>query len=144
MKKIINGKMYDTDKATALGYDTSGGTPRDFSWWKETLYQKRTGEFFLHGEGGPMTRYAESCGQNSWGYGERIMPLNVEAAREWAEVHLDTGTYEEIFGIVGEDLTKKIVTYSLPVSTIEKLKRAAAAEGISLSEAVTRAIEKLY
>lgn len=59
-------------------------------------------------------------------------------------MHLDTGTYEEIFGIVGEDLTKKIVTYSLPVSTIEKLKRAAAAEGISLSEAVTRAIEKLY
>ena len=112
MKKIMNGKMYDTDKATALGYDTSGGTPRDLSWWKETLYQKRTGEFFLHGEGGPMTRYAES--------------------------------YEDIFGTVDDDHTKRIVTYSLPVSTIEKLKRAAAAKGISLSEAVARAIEKLY
>ena len=144
MKKIINGKKYDTDTAIALGYGTSGGTPRDLSWWKETLYQKRTGEFFLHGEGGPMTRYAESSGQNTWGCGERIMPLNVETAREWAEAHLDPETYEDIFGTVDDDHTKRIVTYSLPVSTIEKLKRAAAAEGISLSEAVARAIEKLY
>ena len=89
MKKIIKGRVYDTETATELASYSNGGTWRDFSHFEETLYRKKTGEFFLHGEGGPMTRYAEAQGQNSWSGGERIMPMTYAEAQEWAEKHLD-------------------------------------------------------
>lgn len=45
MKKIINGRRYDTDRAKEVGYDYYSN-PGDFSYWRETLYRKNTGEFF--------------------------------------------------------------------------------------------------
>lgn len=47
MKKIISGRIYDTDTATKLGAWWSSSDVRDFSRVEETLYRKRTGEFFL-------------------------------------------------------------------------------------------------
>lgn len=144
MKKIINGKKYDTDTAKEVGYKASGVSPRDLSWWRETLYVKRTGEFFLYGEGGPMTKYAVSCGQNQWCGSSKIIPLNTEAAQKWVSEHLSVDEYESLFGEVTEDDSKRIVTYSLPARTIDKLKRAASSQEISLSDAVAAAIEKCY
>ena len=73
MKKIINGKRYDTETANLCG-NTSYSYRGDFHFWREELYQKRTGEFFLYGEGGPMTKYSVSTGQNTWSGGEKIIP----------------------------------------------------------------------
>lgn len=102
MKKIINGRKYDTETAQRIGYRSNGGGWRDFSHVEESLYRKRTGEFFIHGEGGPMTGYARSTGQNSWSGGEDIIPLTEQEAREWVERYLDADQYEEIFGEVEE------------------------------------------
>jgi hypothetical protein len=54
MRKIIDGKLYDTDKAKRVGgpWSPAGFGPGDFDWCEEALYRKRTGEYFLHGEGG--------------------------------------------------------------------------------------------
>lgn len=52
MKKIINGKKYDTDTAKEVGYSNNGLLSTDIDYIEETLYQKKTGEFFLYGEGG--------------------------------------------------------------------------------------------
>ncbi len=134
MKKIINGKVYDTDKATELGYYSNGGSWRDFQHYEETLYRKKTGEYFLFGEGGPMTRYAERVELNSWGSGSRIMPLTYQEATAWAEKHLDADEYESIFGDVEEDETKIVTTMRLSASTVELLKRRAAAEGKGIAE----------
>ena len=133
MKKIINGKMYDTDTAKWMASWSDGLSFRDFTHVEETLYQKRTGEFFLHGAGGPASRYAVSSGQNSWSGGEKIIPLSWEAARKWAEEHLDADGYEAIFGPVAEDDSRAVVTMSLSAGALEKAKRAAAQAGISLS-----------
>lgn len=143
MKKIINGKRYDTDTAKECGTAYSKLGRRDFGYWEETLYQKRTGEFFLYGEGGPASRYAVSAGQNSWSGGEKIIPLSVENAMKWAEEHLEMEEYESIFGEIAEDESKKVVTYSLTTATIDKVKRIAAEQGISLSEVVERAINTM-
>lgn len=143
MKKIINGKRYDTDTAKECGTAYSKLGRRDFGYWEETLYQKRTGEFFLYGEGGPASRYAVYAGQNSWSGGEKIMPMSVENAMKWAAEHLEAEEYESIFGEVAEDESKKVVTYSLPIFAIEKVKRIAVEQGISLSEVVERAISAL-
>jgi len=136
MKKIIHGRVYDTSTASELATHSSPGSWRDFSHWEETLYRKKTGEFFLYGEGGPMTRYAESTGTNSWSGGERIMPLSYAEAQEWSEKYLDGDDYESIFGEVIEDDTKVVASYRLPVQLIESLKRRAARDGVAISELV--------
>lgn len=100
MKKVINGKLYNTESAEMVGHDSANWG--NFSFWAESLYKKRTGEFFLYGEGGPMSRYARSCGNNSVSGGESIKPLSEAEAREWAEEHLDGDEYIEIFGDVEE------------------------------------------
>lgn len=134
MKKIINGKVYDTEKAKELGSYSNGGGWRDFSHFEETLYQKKTGEFFLFGQGGPMTRYAEPEGQNSWSGGSRIMPMSYQEAQKWAEEHLDADDYEEIFGVIDESEEKVTVTLSVNSAKWEMAKREAAKKGIGISE----------
>ena len=136
MKKIINGKVYDTEKAKELGTYANAGSWRDFSHLEETLYRKKTGEFFLFGEGGPMTRYAEAEGQNSWTGGRRIMPMSYDEAREWAEEHLTADEYEAIFGEIVEDAdaAKQTVSISVSPAKWEQAKREAARRGIGISE----------
>ncbi len=129
MKKIINGKVYDTKTAQEMARYSTGGSWNDFRHYEETLYRKKTGEYFLFGEGGPMTQYAERVELNSWGSGSRIMPMTYQEATAWAEEHLDGDEYEEIFGEVDEDETKVVTTMRLSASTVETLKRRAAAEG---------------
>ena len=97
MKKIINGKRYNTDTAKILG-SAGYSHPGDFNHWYEELYQKKTGEFFLHGVGGAMSRYARRIGLDEWTGGEEIRPLSLEEAREWAEKNLDAEEFEEVFG----------------------------------------------
>lgn len=132
MKKIINGKVYDTATATKAAEWSNNLGYRDFNWKEETLYRKKTGEFFIHGEGGPSTNYAERAG-NMWSEGQRIIPLTYAEARKWAEEHLDGDEYETIFGAVAEDDSRVQVCYSLSAATVEMIKRRASELGITAS-----------
>lgn len=133
MKKIINGKLYDTETAKELGSWSNMADYGNFSQFTETLFRKKTGELFLYGEGGPMTKYAVAEGSNSWRGGSRIMPLSFPEAREWAEAHLDGDEYEAIFGAVAEAESRVQVCYSLSAAAVETIKRRAAELGISAS-----------
>ena len=133
MKKIISGKVYDTERAKELGWWQNTGDCRDFAWVCETLYRKKTGEYFLHGEGGPATCYATAAGSNSWSGGTRIMPLSYAEARTWAEEKLEAEKYEAIFGAVAEDESRQQVCLSLSAATAETIKRRAGELGISAS-----------
>lgn len=132
MKKIINNKVYDTDTARKLGSD-SYAYSGDFHYWFEALYQKRTGEFFLFGEGGPMTKYAKTIGQNSWTGGERIMPLTVDSARAWAEEHLDADDYEKIFGLPDEDAERVTLCIQIPADLNARIRTGAAEAETSIT-----------
>ena len=136
MKKIINGKVYDTEKATMLNYWENSFSGRDFWWCREELYGKRTGEFFLYGKGGPQSRYSVSQGNNAWSGGERITPLTYEAAQQWAEEHLDGDEYESIFGEVVEDGSKTPLNLTVSKTAVEIGRREAAKRGVSLSALV--------
>ena len=102
MKKIINGRKYDTDTAQEIGHWSNSLSYTDFGYCEETLYRKKTGEFFLCGEGGAMSRYATSYNDGMTGGGKRIIPIDQEEAEEWIERHCSTETYEEVFGTVEE------------------------------------------
>ena len=133
MKQIIKGKRYDTETAVKCGSDYFSN-PGDLYYWEETLYRKKTGEFFLYGEGGPASRYAECCGQGSYCGGSRIIPYTLKEAQEWAEEHLSGDEYEEIFGIVDEDESKITQVLRLSASTVELLKRTAVEQDKTISD----------
>ena len=90
--KVIDGKMYDTRTAKAV-YEYENEEDGMSPWYRETLYRKRTGEYFLYGES-----YDGSCRY----CGGLIMPYTLDAAMLWAELHCDGDEYEEIFGEVEE------------------------------------------
>ena len=101
MKKIIDGKLYNTETATKVGY-WDNNQYGSFNWCREILYKKKTGEFFLYGEGGALSPYTKSCGQNCWSGSEEIIPYTEAEAKEWAERCLDADDYIAIFGEVEE------------------------------------------
>ena len=143
MKKIINGKLYDTDTAKNVGEWANAGNWRDFNHIEETLYRKRTGEFFLYGEGGPMTKYAVSQGQNSWSGGEKIIPLSAAKAREWAEERLTADEYAEIFGMPDEGTGERAtLCVQIPAALAAKIRANAADEGKSLTAYIESVLSK--
>lgn len=133
MKKIISGKLYDTETAKEIGSKFHGESTRDFRHYCETLYRKRTGEYFIYGYGGPMSQYAESIGQNQWSGSKKIIPMDYKAAEKWAEENMDADDYQEEFGEVSEGEERTVLSISLDAATADKIRKEAAESGISVS-----------
>lgn len=101
MKKIINGKLYNTETAKEMAHFDNGLGGGDFGHYYEDLYLKKTGEWFLYGSGGPMSIYGEPY-SNGWVGGSEIIPYTEEEAKDWAVRHLDADEYMKLFGEVEE------------------------------------------
>lgn len=143
MNKVINGKRYDTDKAKEIGSWESTWDFRSVNYMGETLYRKRTGEFFLHCERGMRSetayRYCDSKMVSDGG--EHIILLSYEQAQEWAEENMTGDEYEAVFGEVSEDAGNVPVTLSLPAATRMRLESRATKTGKSQSAIVSELIE---
>lgn len=142
MRKIINGKVYDTKTATQIAY-YQHSHKGDHSYYDEDLYRKRTGEYFIWGEGGPSSKYAEPYPTGGWQGGSAIVPLNYEDALQWAENHMDADDYEKEFGEIDEDLEKRNIGLSIATSSYEKIKRTAQGRGVSISALIEEFAESL-
>lgn len=82
MKKIIKGKMYNTDTAKEIVTHflmSNANLEKTI-----TLYQKRTGEFFMHHVPQRGTQSIKLCTD--------------DYAREFASQHMSADEYEELFG----------------------------------------------
>ena len=91
MRKMINGTRYDTEKAIEVGTYCTPVSTSDFNWFKATLYKTpRSHRFFLAGEWGALSRFAQSYGQDKWIGGSDIVLLKDRVALEWAKKHLET------------------------------------------------------
>lgn len=101
MKKIINGKKYDTETAKMVCNYYNGLPSTDFRSFSAELYKKRTGEFFLVKSGGPMTECAVSCGNTTSG-STFIEPITEEEAVSFAQGNMNVNDYEKMFGEVPE------------------------------------------
>jgi len=103
MKKIIEMKRYDTKTAEEIFCWWNGCSRSDFGFCAETLYLTKNKTWFLHGEGGPNSQYAETMeGGRTWSSGQDIVPLSEEAAAAWL-AERSAKTFEEHFAHLAKD-----------------------------------------
>ncbi len=102
MKKIIEGRKYDTDTAELIASYGNGLSRSDESWYEEDLYRKKTGEYFLYGEGGAYSRHGEGGFFGPRKASRGITALTDKEMQEWAVERLGVEEYESIFGEVSE------------------------------------------
>lgn len=99
MKKVINGKIYNTDTATRVANWDNNLPTNDFGYCNEDLYITSKGTYFVAGMGGALSIYAEAYG-NGRASGSSIELLTKADALEWCEMrNIDAdiiGKYFEI------------------------------------------------
>lgn len=136
MNKIISGKRYNTETAELI--DSYTKYERSFEYIHEELYCKRTGEFFIYGEGGARSKYAERIEQNTWKGGEGITPITEAEAKAWLEKYSDAEHYEKCFDVI--DDTKSVLRVDLAPSEMKRLRDAARKNGRSIADEVRQLI----
>ncbi len=146
MNRIIAGRRYDTETAQRLAAWDNGRDPGALNFLSEALYRKPTGELFLHGQGGPSTKYVAFQADGSMTAGERLTPIAEDVAREWAERRLDADAYEAIFGevepMVQPDGTIARITLSIPADLKARVDAEARRTESTPSEVVADLLAK--
>jgi hypothetical protein len=95
MKRVINGKTYNTYTATRIASWSNGLCVSDFSNSVERLYKTNKGAFFLAGQGGAFSRWGDNSNA-----GEGIDAMSEAEALNWCEEHnVDADVIEEHFNI---------------------------------------------
>lgn len=122
MKKIINGRLYDTDTAKEVGYDNDNPTGN----WSETLYKKRTGEFFI-------------SHWDAWN-GDYIEPISYSEAKNWMEDHGSVDEYAALFGIPDEDAESNTLCIRISAAAAAKLRKDAAMDSTTISKFIENLI----
>lgn len=146
MKKIINGRLYNTETAKAIGV-WDNGQPGGFDWVCETLYLKHNGEFFVCGEGGANSIYSTPAQGNDWRAGGwRIVPLTYDEARKFAEEKLSPEEYGSVFSISDEaENSIDTVTIKVTLTRVAKqlIDNEARKTGDTIGNVISRIAETL-
>lgn len=141
MKKVIRGRLYDTEKAVLVGEFYDEAMPGDdLAYYREELYRKRTGEYFLYGTGNAGSKYSVWHGNTASG-SEKIIPLTYQQAQEWAEENLPPEEYEKEFGFPERNDDKIIMSFNLKIGNIEKLKVISSKQDKPMSSIIDELIE---
>jgi hypothetical protein len=86
MKRVIDGKVYDTEKS-GLIHEWDNGLPAgDMNYCQEVLYRTKQGTYFLVGDGGAGTSYSRQIGNNLSG-DDKWSVLSEQDALEWLQSH---------------------------------------------------------
>ena len=133
MKQVIKRKLYNTETAKALGIAHFGRPDDGLYYSYEELYVKKTGEYFLHGSGGPGTKYAE----------DKIIPLTLDEAMDWAEDYLTGDEFEEAFGLLDEGGEDVQLNAWISATSKAKLDRERSRTGETVAEVLERALKRL-
>jgi len=103
MKRIIDGKRYDTSTAERVHSWDNSHYRSDFKHRSKDLYRTQRGAWFIHHEGGALTDMAERCEGNSYCGGKSIEPVSADDARAFLESHGGTKALEQHFAEAIED-----------------------------------------
>jgi len=84
MRKLVNGKLYDTEVSTLICSATNTDTWDIYRSWEEELYKTKNWNYFIVGCGWPSTDYATSI---PWWitWSKKLETMSVQEAIEWFE-----------------------------------------------------------
>ena len=85
MKRIIDGKRYDTETAECLADISRCGDRGNFRWDDTYLYRTKNGRYFIAGEGNAASRWAHRYDDGMRGPGSGIAAIDADEARELLE-----------------------------------------------------------
>ena len=144
MRKVIKGRTYNTATSKCIGQWSNGHYTNDLVYCSEDLYKNTKGAYFIHGDGGPLSKYAVSYGNETSGSTE-LVPMTATEAQEWAEGHLTAEEYEAEFGVQEEaspsDLTtRERVTLTMDIGIVARLRKHSADTGIPMARTADKAI----
>lgn len=132
MKKVIDGKQYNTQTAKELGkYENMKGRQAP-AYYCETLYLTRSGKYFLHGIGGSRSFYRTVR--------EEIQPMFPQDAAAWAEEHLKPSEYAALFEDTGAEDEKKMLVVQVSAACKNKLQRIKETTGKTFGEIVEESL----
>lgn len=123
MRKVINGKVYDTETAHEVGYWYNGWGGNDYR--STTLYRKRTGEYFVH------------CQRGEFDYSEVIDPMSFADAYDWASGHLEQDAFSDEFGLPDEDGEHDLHVI-LTDAAWQAIARTAVEDGVTVRNVIER------
>jgi hypothetical protein len=134
MKKIISGRVYDTETARKVGGWCNDWGGRDYI--HEQLFRKRNGEYFLERENG---EYVDDLF-----YSDDIAPLSYEDAQQWAKERLDADEYIAAFGDPGEGDEDSLgrLQVKVPARTLAAIDKQVSESGRTRSEVVADLLGK--
>ena len=124
MKRVINGRRYDTDKATLVG-EACHGEPMEPGYTRETLYRKRGGEYFIVVQGA---------------YTFDVVPLKYKEVQAWYIDNMGAAAYYEEFKAEGI----KTINVSIPLSVVRKLDVIANTMNLSRGKVIEDLIRADY
>ena len=143
MRKVINGRTYNTETSKRIGSWDNGIYGSDFRSCEEDLYKNTKGAYFLVGEGGPLSKYAVSHGNSTSGSTE-LIPMTATEAQEWAEENLTVEEYEAEFGVQEEansDLTtRERVGLTIDSELMTRFREHSVKTGVPMSRMIDKAI----
>jgi hypothetical protein len=87
VKQVIGRLLYDTEKATVIAEAGDAFSSDDFRYEWETLYKTAKGRWFLHGEGGALSKYAQNLPDNGTVGSWRISAMTDVEVMDWLERH---------------------------------------------------------
>lgn len=99
MKRIIEGKRYNTETAEEICELPCTAYRGDFAWHKTSLYRTPRGAFFLSGEGNASSMWATAARGGGRGPGEGIRAIDADQAREILEREGETDALERFFTV---------------------------------------------
>lgn len=81
--EAILQKRYDTEAARLISSYDSNLPKDDWRYFKESLYQRADGSYFLTGEGGPMSGYSHTDELGNPCYGDGSYSITEVHAKAW-------------------------------------------------------------
>lgn len=148
MKKVFNGKSFNTETAKELGTIYSAALPDSLEYFSETLYLTKSGNYFIHGAGGPRSPYYDIKTVNGITgsvAGEHIRPVSPDEARAWGKEHLAADEYTALFEIDMESVdTKEKMSIVVSAACKSRLRRIRERTGKTFSQIIEESVMSCY
>ena len=96
---VREGEYYKASSRSLIG-EWSNGLPHGHALFvREQLHRRpQVGDYFLVGEGGPLTQWGKAVGKGRFTAGKGLkVPNSIQEAADWCKTHLSPTTYDIFF-----------------------------------------------